>query len=257
MIDTHSHIYLKHFDKDISEVLERASKSGVTDIYMPAIDFGSLNQMEKRHHPSITFHKMAGIHPCEVRTGVTLSGDELTEALTLRSSKQDIAAIGETGLDYYWSRDHIPTQMESLRRHCEVAKNLGKPVVLHNRESTPDLLDIVEEQQDGSLTGIWHCFNGSEEEGRRAIDLNLYLGIGGVVTFKNAGVDRVVQRLPLERMILETDAPYLAPVPRRGKRNEPSYLAYTAQRLAELFDLSVDELDRITTQTARRIFHGA
>ncbi len=250
MIDTHSHIYLPQFHEDLPDVLDRASQAGITDIMMPAIDFGSLKQMDELHHPRIHFHKMAGIHPCDV--GSTRSG--IGEQLSELGESPGIIAIGETGLDYYWSKDHTDVQKKSLREHCHVAKTLDKPVILHNRDSTEDILDIIAEEQDGRLRGIWHCFNGTPEQGRRALDLGLYLGIGGVVTFKNAGVDRVVADMPLDRLVLETDAPYLAPVPKRGKRNEPSYMKYTAQKLSGLFDISLAETDRITTENARRMF---
>lgn len=251
-------------------MLDRACLAGISDIMMPAIDFGSLEQMDSLHHPNIRFHKMAGIHPCNIeknrsenKTGKVENlhpGDrdtsrvDLEERLHALGAREDIIAIGETGLDYYWSKELVEDQIESLRVHCRVAKELGKPVVLHNRDSTEDLLDIIQEQQDGGLYGIWHCFNGTESQGRRALDLGFCLGIGGVVTFKNAGVDRIVAEMPLDRLVLETDAPYLAPVPKRGKRNEPSYMKYTAQKLSELFDIPLTEMDRITTQNARRIF---
>lgn len=250
MIDTHSHIFLPDFRVDLDEVLQRASEAGISDIMMPAIDFGSLEQMDLLSHPAIAFHKMAGIHPCEIDDTRKAGEQELAG----RGAADDIVAIGESGLDYYWSKDHVDAQKTSLRDHCEAAKDLGKPVILHNRGSTEDLLDIVEERQDGRLAGIWHCFNGSREEGLRALDLNLYLGIGGVVTFRNAGVDDVVKTLPLDKLLLETDAPYLAPVPKRGKRNEPSFMWYTASKLAGLHDITLQELDDITTGNARRLF---
>src|SRR5699024_2547054 len=133
--------------------------------------------------------------------------------------KDEIVGVGETGLDYYWSDEYKTEQKKSLNMHCEVAKTVDKPIILHNRSSTNDLFSIIEAQQNGSLKGIWHCFNGSVDEGKRAIDLGLHLGIGGVLTFKNAGVDKSVGHLPLEKMMLETDAPYLSPEPKRGKRN--------------------------------------
>lgn len=250
MIDTHSHIYLPQFTGDLSDVLDRAADAGITDIMMPAIDFGSLEQMDVLHHPRIRFHKMAGIHPCDVVGTQESIGDRLLQL----GESDDIIAIGETGLDYYWSKDHIDAQKKSLREHCRVARSLDKPVILHNRDSTEDLLDIIEQQQNGRLRGIWHCFNGTAEQGRRALDLGLFLGIGGVVTFKNAGVDRVVAEMPLDRLVLETDAPYLAPVPKRGKRNEPSFMKFTAQKLSELFGISLKEIDRITGQNARKLF---
>lgn len=250
MIDTHCHIYADQFDNDLDKVLHRAVEAGVKHIFMPAINFDSLAKMDEMYHPEIQFHKMAGIHPTDINKGSGTSRDELLELC----QQEEIVGVGETGLDYYWSDDYRAEQQESLRTHCEVAKVVGKPVILHNRESTKDLLDIIEEEQDGSLGGIWHCFNGSVEEGKRAIDLGFQLGIGGVLTFKNAGVDQSVAELPLESMILETDAPYLAPEPKRGKRNEPAFVKYTAQKLAVVKGLELEEVEETTDRNAIRLF---
>ncbi|HBQ61739.1 MAG TPA: TatD family deoxyribonuclease, partial [Balneolaceae bacterium] len=168
--------------------------------------------------------------------------------------KDDFYGVGETGLDYYWSTELVEQQKESLRIHCKVAKQVQKPIIIHNRESTEDMLEMIDQEQDGSLTGIWHCFNGSLEEGRRALDLGLHLGIGGVATFKNAGVDKTVAQLPVEKMVLETDAPYLSPTPKRGKRNEPAFMKFTSQKLADIFGMSLEEIDATTTETAERLF---
>lgn len=248
--DTHCHLYLDHFEKDLERVLERAIEQGVRNIYLPAIDWNSLNQMDKLKHPKITFHRMAGIHPCSVHENWPYEEKRLFDL----AESELYVAVGETGLDYYWSRDNIEQQKESLKRHCRVAKAVGKPVVLHNRESTTDLLDLIESEQDGNLTGVWHCFTGTPDEGRRAIDLGLKLGIGGVLTFKNAGVDKSIAELPSEQMILETDAPYLAPSPKRGKRNEPSYVSHTAKKFAEIFQIDIDQVARMTTRTAESLF---
>lgn len=250
MTDTHCHIYLREFRDDLDEVLARAVEAGVRRIYMPAINLESTGEMQRLQHPHISFSCMAGIHPCEVTTGIGAFENRLIQL----AGRKDIAAVGETGLDYHWSKEFITEQKKSLHLHCEIAKDVKKPVVLHNRSSTKDLLDIIETQQNGNLTGIWHCFNGSEAEGKRALDLNLHLGIGGVLTFKNAGVDKTVQKLPLDRMLLETDAPYLAPHPYRGKRNEPSYIRLTAQRLAEVKEKSIDEIIRQTALNAELVF---
>lgn len=250
LTDTHCHLYLDHFQEDLDEVFNRSVQAGVKHIFLPAIDWKSLDDMKRLTHPEITFYKMAGIHPSSVEEVWPI--DE--ERLFKECSKDDVVGVGETGLDYYWSTDFVKEQQHSLRMHCDIAKETGKPVVLHNRESTKDLLDIIEEQQDGTLTGVWHCFTGTENEGKRALDLGLHLGIGGVSTFKNAGVDEVVTRLPLEKMILETDAPYLAPVPHRGKRNEPSYIRLIAENLAKLHGISLKEVAEITTRTALNLF---
>lgn len=250
MIDTHCHIYSEQFDDDRNHVLNRAAEVGVTHICMPAINFGSLSKMDRIHHPKINLHKMAGIHPTDINNGTRTTEDELLEIC----EGDDIVAVGETGLDYYWSRDYKADQKESLHTHCKVAKEIGKPVVLHNRDSTEDLLDIIEEEQDGSLEGIWHSFTGTADEGKRAIDLGLKLGIGGIFTFKNAGVDESVAQLPLEKMMLETDAPYLSPDPKRGKRNEPAFVKYTAERLAEVMEMPIEEVIAVTDRNALNLF---
>lgn len=250
MIDTHCHIYAEQFEDDIDQVLDRAAQAEVSHIFMPAINFDSLPKMDKLSHPKIQFHKMAGIHPTDINDGTRTTERELLDYCR----QDDIVAVGETGLDYYWSDDYMSGQKQSLRIHCRVAKAVDKPIILHNRESTPDLLHIIEEEQDGNLKGIWHCFNGSVDEGKRAIDLGLELGIGGVLTFKNAGVDETVAQLPINHMMLETDAPYLAPEPKRGKRNEPSFVKYTARRLAEVQQLELDEVVEITDRNALQLF---
>lgn len=250
MIDTHCHLYSEQFEDDIQAVLDRASAAGVSHIFMPAIDFNSLSGMAALPHSKIKLHKMAGIHPTSINDGIRTTEEELYEYC----KDSAIEGVGETGLDYYWSDEYRTEQQKSLRIHCRIAKEIRKPIILHNRDSTEDLLEIIEEQQDGRISGIWHCFNGSTEEGRRALDLGLHLGIGGIFTFKNAGVDKTVAQLPLSKMILETDAPYLAPAPKRGRRNEPAFIKFTARRLAEVKDQPLDEVVRRTSQTALELF---
>lgn len=252
MFDTHCHVYLNAFDEDRQDVFKRAVEAGVTDIAMPAIDFNSLEQMEQMEYEGINFHNMMGLHPADL-DGSQL--DNLEQRLTEYCSREDMVAVGETGLDYHWSVKYKDEQISSLHTHCEVAKSLDKPVVLHNRKATEDLLSIIDEHQDGNLSGVWHCFNGSVDEGKRALDLGLMLGIGGVTTFKNADVDKAVARLPINKMILETDAPYLAPHPKRGKRNEPAFVKYTGEYLAEIMGMEPEEVDRITTYNARYLYN--
>ena len=250
LTDTHCHLYLDPFNQDIHEVLDRAFDAGIEHIFLPAIEWESLDQMRSLTHPHITFYKMAGIHPCSVEDHLPIDEEKLLEFC----SSKEFVAVGETGLDYYWSKEFIEEQKESLRLHCRIAKETGKPIVLHNRESTTDLLDLIEEEQDGTLNGVWHCFTGSVEEGKRALDMGLYLGVGGVSTFKNAGVDEVLKEMPIERLLLETDAPYLTPSPHRGKRNEPSYIAIIAKKLASIKGISVDEVASVTTKNAFELF---
>jgi len=250
VIDTHCHLYDDQFNDDITAVLDRAAEAGISHIFMPAINFDSLPKMDQFSHSETNLHKMAGIHPTDINKGSRTTEEQLYDYC----SQDDIVAVGETGLDYYWSDEYKSEQKKSLRIHCRVAKAVEKPIVLHNRDSTGDLLDIIEEEQDGSLTGVWHSFTGTAEEGKRAIDLGLQLGIGGIFTFKNAGVDEAVAQLPIDQMILETDAPYLAPDPKRGKRNEPAFVKFTAQRLAEVHDLSLDVVEQKTDVNAIQLF---
>jgi TatD DNase family protein len=250
MTDTHCHIYLNQFRNDIGQVLDRAYDAGVRTILMPAIDFDSLTDMQHLSHPGITFYKMAGVHPCEIWG----TRPDLEKLLIESASSDDIVAVGESGLDYYWTTDHVKDQQHSMRLHCRIAKAVRKPVVLHNRDATADLLNIFSDEQDGSLKGVWHCFNGTVDEAKRAIDLGLYLGIGGVVTFKNAGVDKTVSKLPVNRLLLETDAPYLSPVPYRGKRNEPAYVKLVAQKLSGIFGVTFEEIVNKTNENAGLLF---
>ena len=250
MIDTHCHLFVHQFDEDRDEVVERALEAGVTDIVMPAIDLQSPEQMDGITDSSIRFYQTVGIHPTEIER----LPDDLESQLGELAGQDKMYAIGETGLDYYWSKEYLDEQRQSLRIHCRVARTLGKPIILHNRNSTNDLLDLIETEQNGNLIGVWHCFTGSVDEGKRAIDLGLYLGVGGVSTFKNAGVDKVIKELPIEKMILETDAPWLAPTPKRGKRNEPAFIKYTAEKLAETMEISFDEVNEITSKNAKALF---
>jgi TatD DNase family protein len=253
IIDTHAHIFLPQFRDDFQFVLDRAADIGVTDIVMPCIVPDSLEQM--RALPSdvrIKLHQTSGIHPCDVATMNT--SDAIRNWLEATAFAKEIVAIGETGLDYYWSTEHVVLQKDSLRHHIQVAKECGKPVILHNRNATTDLLQLVSEAQDGRLRGVWHCFTGTYEEGRLALDLGLHLGIGGVVTYKNGQIDKYIAQFPLERLLLETDSPYLSPSPNRSKRNEPCNLTFVIATLSRLFDVSEDEIRSQTTVSAKELF---
>lgn len=248
--DTHCHLYVDEFREDLDDVMDRAAKANVREIFLPSINLASMEAMASLGHDQIRFYSMAGLHPCEVKEEVTATLDQM-EAWIDRS---EIVAVGETGLDYYWSRDHVESQKRSLRRHCRWSRESGKPIVLHNRDSTTDLLDLIEEEQDGRLTGVWHCFTGTREEAVRAMDLGLYLGVGGVSTFKNAGVGEVVADLPLGRLLLETDAPWLSPAPHRGERNEPCRIADIARHLARRKEIDLQEVANQTTRNAWNLF---
>lgn len=250
LIDTHCHLYHDELQHDIEEVMERAVQAGVKTILLPAITLESIPLMDKLQHPGIIFGKMAGIHPCDVDTQTSHHENDLRNAVF----KEDIIGVGETGLDYYWSTERVAEQQRSFRWHCKLAAESGKPIIIHNRNSTEDMLRIFEEEQDGRISGVWHCFNGNLEEGMKAIDLGLHLGLGGVLTYKNSGLDLTVPKLPIDRLILETDSPYLSPVPYRGKRNEPAYVLNVAQKLAEILGMSLEQVAEITTKNAEKLF---
>ena len=253
LVDTHCHLYHPKLQNDIDDVCSRAYDAGVRTICLPAITLESVPLMDQLSYTGLKFVKMAGIHPCDV----TSTSESEQSLLELASSADDIFAIGETGLDYYWSKELVSKQHISFRHHLRIAASLSKPVVIHNRDSTADMLRIFEEEQDGNITGVWHCFNGSYDEGMKAINLGLYLGIGGVVTYKNSGVAETLAQLPKERILLETDAPFLAPVPHRGKRNEPSYVREVAEKVADVWQTSIEDVAHITTANARSLFKTA
>lgn len=251
LIDTHAHLYLKDFGNDIEMVMARAVAEGVKRVYLPALDRAHMDQvldLETRF-PEFCV-AMSGLHPCYVGAEYAAELEFVTGLLASRR----FAAVGEIGLDYYWDRTFEREQKIAFEQQMELAVEHGLPVVIHSRSAMDDTIGMLRAAQGTGLRGIFHCFSGSAEEAQAVIECGLYLGIGGVVTYKNAGLDRVVAELPLERIVLETDAPYLTPVPFRGKRNESSYLRYIVQKIAEIKQLPVEEVARITTENAREIF---
>lgn len=250
-IDTHSHIYLQDFAADIGKVLQRAEKEGIGLILMPAIDESTHQQMlELEHQQPGMCRAMMGLHPCSVKENFK---EELKVAETFLESRQFVA-VGEIGLDFYWDKTFTTQQYEAFHRQIEWALHYNLPIVIHSRNSIDECINVVAEHQQGKLRGVFHCFSGNEEQANKIIDLGFYLGIGGVVTFKNAGLDKVMETISLNHIVLETDAPYLAPVPFRGKRNEPSYLKYVVEKLAEIKQCSKEEIATITTSNAEKLF---
>ncbi len=252
IIDTHSHIYTEEFDKDRSEMLARAETEGVGQILMPAIDAAShVKMLEIEQLFPRKCLSMMGLHPCSVKE------DYKTELKIVEDhlSKRKFVAVGETGLDFYWDRTFTKEQYESFQFQINLALQYDIPVVIHSRNSIDECIKMISENQKGSLKGVFHCFSGNIEQARLIIDLGFYLGIGGVVTFKNSGLDKVMRELDLKNIVLETDAPYLAPVPFRGKRNECSYLRYVVEKLSEIKDLSKEEIENITTRNAKELFN--
>lgn len=252
LIDTHCHLYVAEFEHDRAAVVERAENEGIARMYLPAIDSSELSNLlalEKAYPGKCV--AMMGLHPTSVK-------DNYEEELRLVSdqlAERKFAAIGETGLDFYWDLTFTDQQYDAFRRQVRWALDLDIPVVIHSRNSLDECIGVIREHQKGNLKGIFHCFSGSSEQARQIMDLGFYMGIGGVLTYKNSGLAEVVRELPLDNIVLETDAPYLAPVPFRGKRNESSYLKYIVQKLSEVKDVGVEEIASITTANAQNIFN--
>lgn len=251
MIDTHAHIYAAEFDNDRDEVIQRALSQGVDKILLPNIDLDSIQPMlaTEAQYPDIC-HSMMGLHPCYVNSDVKQSLSTIYSWF----EKHHFIAVGEIGIDLYWDKTYKTEQEHAFITQLNWAKEMKLPVVIHTRDSIEETLQLLRSEQNGALSGVFHCFGGSIEQAKAINDLGFHLGLGGVSTFKNGGMDKVIPSLDLDYVILETDCPYLAPVPHRGKRNEPSYTALVAKRIAELRGLDVNEVDRLTTENANKLF---
>jgi TatD DNase family protein len=251
LIDTHCHLYHKEFAADIEEVIQRAEKEGVEKFYLPAIDSHcqeALLALEARYPGRCI--GMAGLHPCNVKD------DYLTE---LRFVEAELArrrwvAVGEIGLDFYWDRTFETAQYAAFRGQIELALQYDIPIVIHSRESMNECIGVVKEYAASGVRGVFHCFGGDARAAGEIVGLGFFLGIGGVLTYKNSGLGEALRDVPMEFLVLETDAPYLTPVPFRGKRNESAYLRYVVERLAEVKGCSADDAAAATTENARRLF---
>ncbi len=251
LIDTHTHLYVKAFDQDREQVMERATAKGVRQFYLPAIDsetHESMIEMEEKYPDSCK--AMMGLHPCSVNEDPQKEMEIVENWLQKRS----FAAVGEIGLDFHWSRDHVKEQITVFRTQIEWAIQLKLPIVIHTRQATQETVDIVKEYQGRGLKGIFHCFGDGYDMAKQIIDCGFLLGIGGVVTYKNSGLVDTLKRVPIDAIVLETDAPYLTPVPFRGKRNESSYLVYIAEKLKEVYTCTQEEIAAITSGNALRLF---
>ncbi len=251
LIDTHCHLYLSEFEADIDEVLNRAIAEGVSKFYLPSIDtahFTNLLQLEKQY--PFCCIATAGLHPCYVKE------EYLTELDFMRSQleSRDFVAIGEIGLDYYWDKTFSEQQIRAFETQMEWALEFNRPIIIHTRNAMQDTINAVKPFAKRGLTGIFHCFSGSYESAKQIIDLGFNLGIGGVITYKNSGLPEVIEQVGLSHLVLETDAPYLTPVPYRGKRNESSYLKIIAHKLADATKQSIETVAATTTKNAERIF---
>jgi len=250
--DTHAHLYSEKFDNEHDAVVQRAVEAGVGRLFLPNIDSSSIPGLIRlcETHPSVCF-PMMGVHPCSVDA-------EYEKELLLAEgwlAKKKFYAVGEIGIDLYWDKTFIEQQKDAFRRQVLLAKKYKLPIVIHSRQAFYECYEIVAELNDDSLSGVFHCFADGIEEAKKVISLgNFWLGIGGVLTYKNSGLDKVVQEIALEHLVLETDAPYLAPVPHRGKRNESAYIVHVAQKLAEIKNVSLDEVARVTTENSKKLF---
>ena len=251
LIDTHTHLYVEDFKDDIEEVMERAAKQGVEKFYLPAIDRAetkALLSLEKKYPGMV--HAMAGLHPCSVKENYKEELGEIKQQLT----KRNFAAIGETGLDFYWDTSFKAQQYESLQVHIQWALDYNRPIVLHTRNAMRETIDMIAGYKNTPLRGIFHCFSGTLEEANEITCLGFLLGIGGVITYKNSGLAEIIKEVDLKYLVLETDAPYLSPVPFRGKRNESSYLIYIAQKVADVKNITLEEVAKATSLNAVAIF---
>lgn len=252
LIDTHAHLYHKQFDPDREDMLARALEAGVTKLFLPNVDHESIAAMDAlaAAHPDRCF-AMMGLHPCSVGENNSEAMEEVERLL--RTGRY--CAVGEIGIDLYWDKTFLAQQQQVFRQQVRWAKELRLPIAIHCRESFDEVITIVEEENDASLTGVFHCFTGHAEQARRVIALGgFYLGIGGVVTYPKGGLFETMREVGAGHCVLETDAPYLAPVPYRGKRNESAYLPRIAARLAEATGHAVEEIEAITTRNAELLF---
>lgn len=251
MIDTHCHLYAEEFNSDRPEVIQRAKTSGVDKIFLPAIDGSTHEAMMgmARNYPGYCF-PMMGLHPCYVDGNYEAELELVSSWL----SREKFYAIGEVGLDYYHSTEFKDQQIDAFSRQIKMAIQYELPIIIHTRNAIDDCIKMIQEEGKGLVNGIFHCFGGDERQAKKVIDLGFMLGIGGVVTYKNAGLAKLLESIPLEYLVLETDAPYLTPFPHRGKRNEPSYLSQVASKLAAINSVDVEKVDEVTTANAKKIF---
>lgn len=253
LIDTHSHIYLPQFEGDRADMLQRAREAGVEKIYLPNIDLESIPQVHALSdaHPDFCI-PMMGLHPCDVKENY----EEVLAIMRPMFMERKYAAVGEIGIDLYWDKTTLPLQIEAFKKQISWAKELDLPIVIHARESFNEIFEVMDELNDEKLRGVFHCFTGTIDQAKKIIEYgDFMMGIGGVLTYEKSGLDKVVDEIPLEYLVLETDSPFLTPKPFRGKRNESAYVKHVALKLAEILQLPIEEIERITTNNARRLFY--
>ena len=251
IIDTHTHLYLKQFNEDIDLVINKSKEIGVKKFIFPAIDsshFDSMHSLKNKYPDNI--YLMSGLHPTDVKENYKNELDFVVDSL----KTYDYVAIGEIGIDLYWDKSFLNEQQEAFEFQIRLAIKHDLPIVIHCREAFDEIFEILDKENCDKLRGVFHCFTGTLEQAKRAIDLGFVLGIGGVVTFKNGGIDKFLNQIELKHIVLETDSPYLAPVPFRGKRNESSYIIHVVEKLSEIYGLSNEEIADVTTKNAEKVF---
>jgi TatD DNase family protein len=251
LVDTHTHVYDHQFSLDRNEAMKRALDAGVGMMLLPNVDASTIAPMLELHeqYPDHT-RVMMGLQPEEVK-------EDYKEVLSMMEKELEhgiYVGVGEVGLDFYWDSTYEKQQLDAFETQLDWSKQLGLPLSIHCRNAFEKMVKILEKKQDGGLRGIMHCFTGTEEEAKVYLELGFHLGLGGVTTYKNCGVKDYLPNLPLDRIVLETDAPYLAPVPCRGKRNEPAFLVHTAQRIADVLQMPLDDFAEVTTTNAKVLF---
>jgi len=251
LTDTHTHLYYETDSAKRAELMQRCLDNKVERLFLPNVDAASVPLMDEllNAYPSNCF-AMLGLHPCSVKENWEHELALIQPAL----HKHEIYAIGEIGIDLYWDKTFLTEQIQAFKLQIKWAKQMRMPIVIHCREAFDEVYEVLQQEKDEKLRGIFHCFGGTLEQAEKIIGLGFYLGIGGVVTYKKAGLDKILPQIDLKYIVLETDSPYLTPVPYRGKPNESSYLTYIAQKVAELYQISVEEVANVTTENSKKIF---
>lgn len=251
LTDTHTHLYSDAFAEDRSQMMQRAFDLGIKRFFIPAIDSSytdAMYSLEKEYPQNIFL--MMGLHPTSVKDNFE---EELTH-VEAQFADRNFYAVGEIGIDLYWDKSTLEIQKIAFKRQIQLAKKYKLPIVIHCRDAFDEIFEVLETEKNDDLFGIFHCFTGTFEQAEKAISYNMKLGIGGVVTFKNGKIDRFLNQIPLKHIVLETDSPYLAPAPYRGKRNESSYLSLVCKKLSEIYNVSEEEIARITTENSKKVF---
>ncbi|MCG9971633.1 TatD family hydrolase [Christiangramia crocea] len=249
--DTHTHLYSEAFDDDRDEVIKKAIENDIKRFFIPAIDSEYTQRMyelEKSFPENIFL--MMGLHPTHVKENY----EEELNHVEAEFQKREFYAVGEIGIDLYWDKSTLDIQKKAFKRQIQLAKKYDLPIAIHCREAFDEIFEVLESEKDEKLFGIFHCFTGTHEQAEKALSYNMKLGIGGVVTFKNGGIDKFLGQIPINNIVLETDSPYLAPKPYRGKRNDPVYLLKVVEKLADLYNISLEEVAKITTANSKEIF---